>query len=146
KWRWADHPVLSCGIGIAMLIACVFVASFLIDMSPDPIQIVRTDYGERKPYLLPDGSYVMLNGNSSLKFTDWESDGIRQVWLDGEALFDVVHMSDDRPFIVRTAGGVDVNVLGTRFNVKMRKGTAEVLLQKGRVALKFRDSNDEEMT
>src|SRR5690606_8517326 len=65
---------------------------------------------------------------------------------DGEALFDVVHTSDDRPFIVRTAGGVDVNVLGTRFNVKMRKGTAEVLLQKGRVALKFRDSNDEEMT
>lgn len=65
--------------------------------------------------VLADGTDVWLNSETELRFPlqfDGES---RQVYVRGEAYFDV-KADPERPFIVRTAAG-DVKVLGTSFGI-----------------------------
>lgn len=72
--------------------------------------------GSRNRSILPDGSIVWLNAGSSLSYeTDFKGP-TREVYLKGEAFFDVVKDSK-HPFIVH-ANSVDIKVLGTAFNVK----------------------------
>lgn len=63
---------------------------------------------------LADGSQVWLNAGSSLKYPVEFSKDTRQVYLSGEAFFEVT--KSIKPFIVN-AQNVDVRVLGTQFNV-----------------------------
>lgn len=63
---------------------------------------------------LPDGTDVWLNAATTLKYPVAFTDSTRQVFLEGEALFDVAH--NGKPFIV-SSGETDVRVLGTTFNV-----------------------------
>lgn len=80
-----------------------------------------TAKGARKQLQLPDGTRVWLNGGSRLFFVTDFKGSTREVQLEGEAFFDVVHAQTEtgakRPFIVH-AGNIDINVLGTAFNVK----------------------------
>ncbi|PRZ28156.1 FecR family protein [Flavobacterium granuli] len=77
---------------------------------------INVPYGKRFELQLSDGTSVHLNSGTSLKypvrFIKGES---RQVFLDGEAYFDVTKDSK-HPFVVRS-NDMDVKVLGTRFNV-----------------------------
>ena len=72
--------------------------------------------GARSSIELPDGSHVWLNSDSKLIYDAKFNDSIREVTLEGEAYFNVVKNAG-RPFIVHTSG-IDVQVLGTAFNVK----------------------------
>ncbi len=63
---------------------------------------------------LADGTMVTLNAGSSLKYPVSFTDSIRQVFLVGEAYFDVSH--NGKPFIV-SCDNIDVRVLGTSFNI-----------------------------
>lgn len=65
---------------------------------------------------LPDGSIVMLQPGSRLRFPSAFAGKDRLVILEGEAYFKVRHDAA-RPFIVQ-AGGIETTVLGTEFNVK----------------------------
>lgn len=65
--------------------------------------------------ILADGSQVRLNSESSLRFPVAFEKGKREVYLEGEAFFDV-KPDEQSPFHVHAAGR-DVCVLGTRFNV-----------------------------
>lgn len=64
---------------------------------------------------LADGTQVWLNADSRLRYPERFGTGCREVELSGEACFKVVKDAA-RPFVVK-AGGVDVRVLGTEFNV-----------------------------
>jgi ferric-dicitrate binding protein FerR (iron transport regulator) len=68
--------------------------------------------------VLDDGTRVFLNSESELRFPVAFVGDERRVYLQGEGYFEVTR-ADDRPFIV-TAGGVDLHVLGTAFNVDTR--------------------------
>ncbi|MEX2466402.1 MAG: FecR domain-containing protein [Gemmatimonadota bacterium] len=78
---------------------------------------------------LPDGSEVMLNAGSTVRYRRGFSwipgvpQGRRVVRLEGEGFFDVT--PHERPFQVST-GGARVTVLGTRFNVRARAASAAV--------------------
>jgi transmembrane sensor len=72
--------------------------------------------GERETFVLPDGTTVKLNSNSSLIVPDNFSKETRSVSLKGEAFFDVAHDAA-RPFII-TTHQMQIRVLGTSFNVK----------------------------
>ncbi|MEK6478980.1 FecR domain-containing protein [Catalinimonas sp. 4WD22] len=110
-------------------------ATLLYLNSQNNTTTVQTAFGEVKTISLPDGSEVTLNANSSLSYaTDWEENPVRQVWLDGEAYFSVVHTQDDRKFEVH-ASQMNVEVLGTEFNVNNRRGDTEVVLHSGKVKL-----------
>jgi ferric-dicitrate binding protein FerR (iron transport regulator) len=66
---------------------------------------------------LADGTRVWLNSDSRLRFPLPFAAGEREVYLDGEAYFEV-QRDEERPFIVRTDAGT-VRVLGTAFNVSV---------------------------
>jgi len=103
----------------------------------------ETGYGEVEQITLPDGSKVTLNANSRLRYTasDEYTAASRQVWLDGEAYFSVVHTTDDQKFKVQTAN-LNVEVLGTEFNVNNRRGDTEVVLHTGKVKLDLTDNKE----
>lgn len=63
---------------------------------------------------LADGSTVWLNADSKLSFPVAFTDSTRQLYLEGEAYFEVAH--NGSPFIV-TSGDMDIRVMGTSFNV-----------------------------
>lgn len=108
----------------------------------------KTAYGETRQLTLPDSSVVILNANSSLEFDeDWSQSETRQVWLNGEAFFEVrekeVATSGKKrklKFIVHTPE-LQVQVVGTAFSVNTRSEKTQVTLNSGKVIV--RDNQDE---
>lgn len=99
--------------------------------SKQEVSHITTTKGARSQMLLPDGSKVWLNADSKLEF-DKKFDGpLREVFLEGEAFFDV-KKDTKRPFIVHTSA-IDIKVLGTAFNVKSyhQENTIEATLIRG---------------
>lgn len=120
---------------VALLIGFFFLQNLA---SPDYLEYV-TAYGERTQVELPDGSTVMLNANTQLRWdTQWKKQGKRRVEISGEAFFDVQHFEDNTEFIVET-DKVDVHVTGTSFNVRERSGEIEVFLSSGKVNLEIEE-------
>jgi ferric-dicitrate binding protein FerR (iron transport regulator) len=83
--------------------------------------------------VLPDSTHVFLNAGSTLRYAPVAGNEVREVFLEGEAWFDVKH-SKKIPFIVHT-GFYDIRVMGTKFNVKAYKEDDEVIttLENGKV-------------
>ena len=83
--------------------------------------------------VLADGTRVWLNAQTEFRYPVNFTGDSRQVYLNGEAYFEVVK-DERRPFIVRTEA-VDIRVLGTCFNVNDTRvdGTLEVTLVEGKV-------------
>ncbi len=78
---------------------------------------VYTAEGNKMSIVLPDETKVWLNADSRLTYaSNFMAGEDRQVYLEGEAFFDVTPDAS-RPFIVNTSG-IAVKVLGTAFNVK----------------------------
>lgn len=75
-----------------------------------------TSYGERKQVLLPDGTQLVLNSCSRIRYPDRFVGNQRRVELEGEGYFRV-QRNEKQTFIVNTAR-FDVRVLGTCFDVK----------------------------
>lgn len=75
---------------------------------------IVTPRGGNYNITLADGSNVWLNAASTLRYPVAFTDSTREVYLSGEAYFDVSH--DVKPFIVN-ADKMDIMVLGTTFNV-----------------------------
>jgi transmembrane sensor len=96
----------------------------------------ETNIGEQRDVLLPDGSRVTLNTNTSL--TVHYSGKLRYIDLErGEALF-AVKRNPNRPFEV-AAGGTLTRALGTEFNVDMRKSSVTVSVLEGAVRVAATD-------
>jgi ferric-dicitrate binding protein FerR (iron transport regulator) len=117
----------------------VLLAALVYWLMPAPAPrttTYRTGYGQTREITLPEGSRVVLNGNSTLSFpAEWPARGPREVWLDGEAFFAVTHRPDHRKFVVTTPGRLRVEVLGTEFNVYGRQQKTKVSLNTGAVQL-----------
>jgi ferric-dicitrate binding protein FerR (iron transport regulator) len=92
-----------------------------------------TAYGMTRDIVLEDGSEVILNANSSLKVRK-QLDGHREVWLEGEAFFSIAKKPDSARFVVHT-NNLNVEVLGTKFNVSSRREETEVVLKEGSIRL-----------
>ncbi|MEX0315554.1 MAG: FecR family protein [Allomuricauda sp.] len=96
-------------------------------------------YGKRFELELSDGTIAHLNAGSSLKYpVKFLNEGNREVFLVGEAYLDVAKDAE-RPFIIGTSDNLDVQVLGTQFNVSNypEDATTEVVLVEGSVGLKI---------
>lgn len=89
---------------------------------------------------LSDGTKVCLNAASKISyFKDFENQKTRDVYLEGEAFFDVAH-NEKKPFIVHTSS-IKIKVLGTSFNVKsyFEEKTIETTLVRGKVHIEQSD-------
>jgi ferric-dicitrate binding protein FerR (iron transport regulator) len=105
--------------------------------------VYSTPYGETRDIMLPDSSAVKLNANSRLTFSmNWN--GRRDVWLEGEGFFSVTHRNNNAPFYVHTSD-VDVQVIGTSFNVNTRRIMTRVVLSNGAVKLKLNGERQEDV-
>lgn len=121
-------------LAVAASVVLLLLAGFGFWQYTRPVAYA-TAFGEIKTIALPDGSEVTLNGNTQLSFAR----GLlsRKVSLNGEAYFEVKKeqkLGRDVGFRVN-AGRVHVNVLGTVFNVRNRRGQVAVMLAEGKVRL-----------
>ncbi|MDR6338045.1 ferric-dicitrate binding protein FerR (iron transport regulator) [Filimonas zeae] len=98
-------------------------------------EVYKTGAGVRKEMVLPDGSKVKLNANSTLVLAAGFDKKNRSVVLDGEGYFEVAPDSE-LPFIVRTTG-MEITDAGAVFNVKAYKQEADeaVLPVKGKITV-----------
>ena len=89
---------------------------------------------------LPDASRVTLQPGSSLRYTTALAGPRREVYLEGEAFFQV-HKNPARPFLVFTSQVV-TTVLGTSFDVKAYPGRAQALVavREGKVSVQPRET------
>jgi transmembrane sensor len=102
----------------------------------------KTGYAETKMIVLPDQSKVTLNSNSEIELkSDFSDQNERIVYLKGEAFFEVNPTPDHQKFIV-AANGIQVIVLGTKFNVNGRRGNVKVVLNSGKVKLSSAQNTD----
>jgi len=129
-WRYAAAIVLLC-----------VVSCFSYWKGMDYIKanfsniVVEAPMGSRAKLYLPDGTLVWLNAGSSISYSQGFGVDNRKVILEGEGYFEVIH-NEKVPFFVR-ANGLEVKVLGTKFNFRDYKEDAKamVTLIEGCVAL-----------
>jgi transmembrane sensor len=89
-----------------------------------------TASGEKIMLTLSDNTKIILNADSKLKYPSGFSDKQREVYLEGEAYFEVQH-DTSKPFIIHTQN-ISTTVLGTKFNISAfpeEKGIAVSLVE-----------------
>lgn len=125
---------------LAAIISFIAIGSGLWLYQSKPVEI-HTAYGEVRRVVLPDASVVVLNSNSSIRIPkDWSMDKKREVWLTGEGFFEIKKKpgTGSATFVVHT-NQVDVQVLGTKFNVNAKEEQAVVALKEGKVRLRSKE-------
>jgi ferric-dicitrate binding protein FerR (iron transport regulator) len=127
----------------AVLVGILLVSVFLLMQQGQTITH-QTAFGETKKVVLPDSSVITLNANSTLTYaSQWNSHKAREVWLEGEAFLHVVKKpgAGNAIFKVHT-DKLNVEVLGTAFNVNSRRGITRVVLNSGKVQLHTQDATN----
>jgi len=123
----------------AAVIAGIGIASVIGYLSKDQRPAEEswaTPYGEMRTLYLPDSSKLVLNAHSSVRYAgSWRPGQAREVWLDGEGYFDV-RPGKASTFLVHTKDLI-VEVLGTAFDIRNRRGKTEVVLETGRIRVQF---------
>ena len=102
---------------------------------------VIVPYGKRTQITLSDNSSVWLNSGSKLIYPARFAPEKREVYLEGEAIFEVSH-NKQRPFMVITHD-IEVKVLGTVFDVSAYTddATSSTILESGSVELKYKSNS-----
>ncbi|HWZ35175.1 MAG TPA: FecR domain-containing protein [Mucilaginibacter sp.] len=125
-WLRAAAAVLIVGLGFTL---------FLLNRSVT----YSTGYGETKTLVLPDSTHIILNSNSSIHYAaNWTNDKPREIWLTGEAYFQVRHLHRSGNIMlgerfIAHAGKANIEVLGTSFNLSNRRGMTDASLIDGRI-------------
>lgn len=131
RW-WAAAAVLLLLLGVWVV--------WQTPAEAEMLQIATAD-NEKQEVVLPDGSKVWLNENSTLSYAENFSVDDRRVELAGEAFFEVQKAEGKRFTIM--AGGTITEVIGTSFNVNAyQQQPVTVQVVTGRVA--FADAQKEE--
>ena len=109
------------------------------------MQEMSTDRGEKARVTFSDGTQVTLNSSSSISFPQEFHGSTREVYLEGEAYFEVAS-DPGQSFIVHT-NHADVEVLGTEFNVRgwSSDEVVDVIVREGKVSVRSveQDLNEE---
>jgi len=102
---------------------------------------IATLAAEQQEINLPDGSIVWLNACSKISYPEKFKESVRNVTLTGEAYFSV-SKSETKRFVVSTKE-IDIEVLGTQFNVKAypEEKTVTTTLKSGKVTVITPDEN-----
>lgn len=131
-WRRGLRRVAAVAAVVAVLLVGGWSVVLVADRLTQPVT-VYTELGERSQAVLPDGTKVWLNSSSRVEYTASFFSRKRRVTMDGEAYFEVSH-DKHAPFVVST-NGLDIRVLGTRFNIRNdeEKHTVTTVLLEGSI-------------
>jgi len=144
-WRWtaAACLVLLAGISIGLL----RLAQPAKKTRPiaAAAREVRNKSSVTKRAVLPDGSGVWLTPNSMITIGPDYNKNDRQLQLQGEGYFEVVH-DPAKPFTV-TTGDLRTTVLGTHFNIESypEESSTKISLSEGKVAVQSPAGNKDSM-
>jgi ferric-dicitrate binding protein FerR (iron transport regulator) len=134
-----------------LILSIIGFAGYLLYQNYFAFETYQTAFGETRKITLPDGSLVTLNSNSSLTLNNnWQDAEKREVWLSGEAFFSVKKVQSSQTsqkikFVVHSEN-VDVEVLGTQFNVWSRQAKVAVVLNEGKIQLKIKNQSQNVQT
>ena len=111
----------------ALLVIGIFMGILVNNFTREDPIVYRsmTPKGSISQMILPDSTMVYLNSDTELRFSYNPSKRRREVFLDGEAWFQVSE-NKKNPFVVST-NFYDVVVTGTEFNVKAYKEEKEIV-------------------
>jgi len=130
----------------AILIIGILVASIYFSAQRGEKEITQqveftSHNGFRNQFKLPDGTSGWLGYSSNLTY-HVDRNNQRIVTLNGLAFFNVAHRQK-QPFIVKTPTKLNIEVLGTRFNVLSysKDNTSEIILEQGSVKLNIDNRN-----
>jgi transmembrane sensor len=133
-YRWL-LPAVSVAAAVVLFFLIIIPGNENSDpaVKPSPGNTVATKPGSKSQITLPDGTQVWINADSKITYDQHFPGKYREVYLTGEAYFDVVR-DTTRPFIIHTRS-IDVRVLGTSFNVRSypNEKTTETALIHGTV-------------
>jgi transmembrane sensor len=110
-WRIAAAILLVAGLGATW--------TLFRTRTPSASPLMREAFaldGQRTTVTLRDGTRISLNGGSRLQYASDFGERHRDVFLEGEGYFEVVH-DDRRPFRVHAGAGIAEDV-GTKFTVR----------------------------
>ena len=136
-WYWLKRAAIIIGVLFLLQVGYRY-------WQAKQLVVIQTAYGEIKSVYLPDSSKVVLDAHTKLSYKkDWSANHPREVWLEGNGFFEVNHLNKDRShikaadrFLVHTSG-LEVEVLGTCFDVHAKDYLTKVVLQSGLVQLNF---------
>lgn len=139
-WKYA---VAACLFGLVLLSAITLwfgksrqtqAAGTLVDTKVTQGFLEQSNTGSTpKTIQLEDGSAVTIYAGSKLAYPKHFAAGKREVYLQGDAFFDI-SKNASRPFFVYS-NNVVTQVLGTSFDVRGKNGQVEVAVKTGRVAV-----------
>lgn len=115
-WRVAAAVVLIAGCSYLFYSKLTTSTNRTAGLAPSAWQNKNTFVREKSTLVLSDGTRITLNSKSSLRYPTNFTGKTREVYLSGEAFFDV-HKDHEHPFIIHTEK-MNIKVLGTAFNVK----------------------------
>ncbi|MGV8096908.1 MAG: FecR family protein [Mangrovibacterium sp.] len=120
----------------------IAVLAYLLVNNESPAESfveIHAPTATRVRFQLPDGTKGWLNSGSSIKYPVSFSE--RRVEISGEAWFDVIHQRSGEFRVITPY--FNVKVLGTQFNIVAyeNEGTAQVILEKGKVAVYDKNDN-----
>ncbi len=130
---------------VASIAATLLISFFLWNnFAPEKENIIQmvASGDNSEDLLLPDGSLVKLNYNSTIYFPETFDDDIRKVRVEGEVYFDV-RPNPEKPFVV-DCGDVNVEVKGTSFDIQKNtdKNETIVIVTEGMVKVWEKDNED----
>ncbi len=123
-------------IGIAAAaVAAIFILINIVrtpsqgisdNLGSESLLTLSTEIRETKECLLPDGSKVWLNQSSEMKYPETFTGDTREIYLEGEAFFEIAPNAD-KPFIIH-ANNTQTRVVGTSFGIRANKESEEVIV------------------
>lgn len=139
------HSVLA--TACAVLVVFAFLAPGWLRKDCDSVMnSVVVPAGQRVNITLADGTDVWLNAGTTMAYPTDFTRHRREVYLNGEAYFDVSH-DNKSPFTVKT-DILDIKVLGTKFNLEANSANNvfEASLMEGRIDICQKDQDKAVLT
>lgn len=140
-----EHLYRTCRIAamVAVILCCGIAAYYIMGDKTTPksrsqVYSFSVEPGQKANMRLADGTVVWLNSASRITFDEDYNINERVVNLDGEAFFDVAK-NPGKKFIVK-CNGMEVEALGTEFNVKAYPGDSIITttLAMGKVKVTYK--------
>ena len=106
---------------------------------------INAPLGAKADIVLPDGSQVLLNAGSKIKYYSDFNIKNRHLLLEGEAYFKVA--KNKRIPLIVSVSNINIRAVGTEFNVKayLNEGTIETTLIKGLVEISKNGSKENQV-
>ncbi|MCU0454872.1 MAG: DUF4974 domain-containing protein [Bacteroidales bacterium] len=135
-------------ICFGFFLGTVFSPAGKVTVTEQPVSAayieVKAPLGARSEVRLNDGTEVLLNAGSMIKYRSDYNLNNRDLTLEGEAYFRVAS-NTDLPLVVN-AGNINIKATGTEFNVKAysEEGIIETTLVDGEVEISHKGNSDKD--